>query len=141
MWLTVRAQNSFIHLKLRILLPTHSRTCLENLFFHKLLANQGKMTNQQRTTGSCVKIIGEVGKSSCKHGREQKFRRTPYPRSCEHCFCLSKKPTGDGSQRTVCEYHTNYTNIVFANEMFASVYAAFHVYRHLERCQLKKKVV
>ncbi len=33
-----------VHLKLRI----HSRTCSENLFFHELPVNEGKMTNQHR---------------------------------------------------------------------------------------------
>ncbi len=37
---------------------THLRTCSENLFFYKLPANQRKLTNQPRTTGSCMKIVG-----------------------------------------------------------------------------------
>ncbi len=78
--------------------------------------------NQLR--GSYMKIVGEIGKSSCEHGREQKFRRAWYPLSHEHPLCLSKKPTGDGSQSTVRKPRTNYMNIVFANKMFASVRAA-----------------
>ncbi len=53
--------------------------------------------------------------------REQIFRQTRYPLSREHPLCSSKKPTGDGLQQTVCESHTNYTNTVFANKMFAGV--------------------
>ncbi len=76
-------------------------------------------TNFRRTTGkwrtncagSYVKIVGETGKSFCGYGREQKFRRIRYPLSHEHPLGLIKKPTGDGLQRTVCEPHTNYTNI------------------------------
>ncbi len=76
-------------------LGAHLRTmclqnCLENLFFHKLPANQGKMMNQLRTTGSCVKIVGEIGKSSWEHGREENFRRTLYPLSRKHPLCSSK---------------------------------------------------
>ncbi len=56
------------------------------------------------TTGSCVKIVGEIGKSSCEHEKEQKFKQTPYPLSREHLLCSLKKPTGDDSQRTVCEH-------------------------------------
>ncbi len=88
--------------------------------------------NQQQTTGSCVKIVGEIGKSSSKHGREQKFRRTPHPLSCKHPLCSSKKIDwrwfATNWSQTVCEPCTNYAkNIVFANEMFANVYAALHV--------------
>ncbi len=89
------------------------------------------MTNQRRTTSSCMNFVSEIGKSSCEHRREQKFRQTPYPLSHKHPLCLLKKKTGDGSQRTVRKPRTNYTNSVFANwftnEMFASVYyAALH---------------
>ncbi len=112
----------YSHLKLRI----HLRTlCFENLFFHELLANQGKMTNQLQTTGSYVKIVGEIRKSSCENGREQKFRRTSYPLSHKHPLCSSKKLTGDGSQQIVRKPRTNYTDIVFLNK-FASVYAALN---------------
>ncbi len=58
--------------------------------FPRAPANQGKPTNQLRTTGSCVKIVGDIGKSFCEHGREQKFRRTLYPLCREHPLCLSK---------------------------------------------------
>ncbi len=116
------------NIKLGIHLQTLcSRTCLESLFFHKLPANQEKLTNQLRTTGSCVKIVGDIGKSYCEHGREQKFGQTSYTLSCEHPLCSFKKTTGDDSQRTVRKLHHNYTNIVFANEMFASVYEALRI--------------
>ncbi len=59
-----------------------------------------------------VKIIGEIGKSSHEHGREQKFRQTWYPLSCQHPLCLSKKATRDGSQGTVGEPRINYTYTV-----------------------------
>ncbi len=49
----------------------------------------------------------DIEKSSCESGREQKFRRTPYPLSCEQPLCSLKKPTGDGSRQTVCEPSTN----------------------------------
>ncbi len=63
-----------IHLR-TLCLRTHSqtlclRTCSENLFFQKLPANQGKMTNQLRITDGSVKIVGKIGKSSCERGRE-----------------------------------------------------------------------
>ncbi len=75
--------------------------------------------NDEPTTNywRCVKIVGEIGKFSCERGKEQKFRPTLYPLSCEHALCLSKKPTGDGSQRTVHKPRTNY-------KMFASVFEA-----------------
>ncbi len=85
----------------------HLQTCSENLFFHELPANQGKLTNQLRTTGSCMKIICDIGKSSCKHGRKQKFRQIPYPLSRKHPLCLSKKNDWDGLQWTVCEQFAN----------------------------------
>ncbi len=60
----------------------------------------------------------EENKNSDKHGTH--WPQTP--------LCMLKKPTGDDSQRTVFELHTNYMNIVFANwfanKMFASVYTA-----------------
>ncbi len=123
-------------LKLRTLcLPTRSRTCLENLFFYELPVNQGKMTNQLWTTSSYAKIVGTIGKSFREHGREQKFRQTPYPLSRKRPLFSSKKPTGDGSQWTVRKPRTNYTNIVFANgfvnDMFECVYAALQ-YRHIQ---------
>ncbi len=77
-------------------------------------------------TGGYMKIIGKIGKSSREHGREQKFRQTRYSLSREHPLYSSKKPPGDGSQRTVRKSRTNYTNIVFTNKMFTSVYAAFN---------------
>ncbi len=58
---------------------------------------------------------------------------TRYPLSCEHPLYLSKKLTGDGSQRTVREQHTNYTNIVFANKMFTSVYTALCACKYILR--------
>ncbi len=79
--------------------------------------NYRRTRGKRRTTCavSYVKIFSEIGKSSRKHGRKQKFRQTRYPLSCEHPLCLSNKPTRDGSQRTVREPHTVHTNIVFAN--------------------------
>ncbi len=68
----------------------------ENLFFFELPANREKMTNH--CAGSYRIIVGEIGKSSCEHGKEQKFRRTWYPLSCKHTLCSLKKQTGDGSQ-------------------------------------------
>ncbi len=76
---------------------------MKNLFFHELPTNQGKLTNQLRTTGSCMKIVAELEKSSCEHGKEQKFRQTPYPLSRRNPLCSLKKSTGDGSQQTVCK--------------------------------------
>ncbi len=56
------------------------------------------------------------------------LKRTPHPLSHKHSLYLLKKLTGDGSQRTVCEPCTNYTNNVFVNQflnkIFVSVYAA-----------------
>ncbi len=67
-------------------------------------------------------------KSVFWEGRSDMHLQTRDPLSREHHLCLSKKLTGDGSQQTVHEPCTNYTNIVlanwFANKMFASVYAA-----------------
>ncbi len=66
------------------------------------------MTNQ--LLWQLRKNCWEIGKSSCEHGREQKFRqtrRTWYPLSYEHPLCLSKKLTGDGLQQTVREPRTN----------------------------------
>ncbi len=54
-----------------------------------------------------MKIVDDIGKSSCEHGREQKFRRILYPLSHEHPLCSSKELIGDGLQRTVCEQFTN----------------------------------
>ncbi len=65
------------------------------------------MTNQRRNTGSRVKIVGEIGKSSYEHEREQKFRQTSYPLSREHPLHSSKKPTEDGSQQTIHEQFVN----------------------------------
>ncbi len=78
----------------------------------------------------------EIGKSSHKLGREQKFWRTQYPLSCEHPLCLSKKPTGDVSPQIVFKPCTNYTNIVFMNKMFASVYVALQFTAHQPQLQL-----
>ncbi len=80
--------------------------------------------NQLQTASSCVKIVGDIGKSSCEYGREQKFRQTPDQLSREHPLCLSKKWTGDGTWRTIRKPRTNYASIMFANEMFANIYAA-----------------
>ncbi len=74
--------------------------------------------------GSYVKNVGEIGKSSHKHGREQKFRQTLYHWAANILCVHRKKLTGDGSQWTVHKHCTNYTNLVFANKMFTSVYAA-----------------
>ncbi len=70
--------------------------------------------NQLRTIVSFVKIVGEIGKSSCKHGREQKIGLTQYPLSREQPLWLSQKPTGDGLPGTVRKPCTNYTNVMFA---------------------------
>ncbi len=101
----------------RLNLRTHLQTlclrrCLENLFCHKLLVNQWKMTNQLQTTGSSVKIVGEIGKSFCEHGREQKFRRTVYPLNYEHFLCSSKNWLETVCKQTFCKPRTNHTNIV-----------------------------
>ncbi len=103
-----------------------SRTRVENLFFHELSANQGKMTNQLRQQ-LCENCWWD-SKIFRKQGRGQKFRWTRYPLNREHPLYSSKKLTGNGSQQTVQEQCTNYTDIVFSNwfahNMFASVYAA-----------------
>ncbi len=87
------------------------------------------MTNQ--LAGSYVKIVGKIEKFSRELGREQKFRRTWYSLSRKHPLCSLKKPTGNGSQRTVHKPRTNYINIVsaswFTNKMFTSVYAALQL--------------
>ncbi len=50
--------------------------------------------NQMQITGSCVKIVGDMGKSFCEHGRKQIFRRILYLLSCEHPLCLSTNRLG-----------------------------------------------
>ncbi len=79
--------------KLRIHLQTF---CSKKSFFHEPLVNQGKVTNQLQTTGSFAKIIGNIRKCFCKHGKEQKFRQASYPLNRKHPLWLLKKPAGDG---------------------------------------------
>ncbi len=55
------------------------KLCLENLFFHELPANQEKMTNQLRTTSSCVKIVGDIGKSSLRTWKRTKIQTNTVP--------------------------------------------------------------
>ncbi len=53
-----------------------------------------------------------------------KIQTNTVPTEPRTFFVFVEKLAGDGSQRTVRESGTNYTNIVFANTMFANVYAA-----------------
>ncbi len=82
-------------------------------------------TNFLRTRGnwwtnwasSYVKIISKIRKSFREHQREQKFRQTWYPLSCEHPLCPLKKLTGDDSQQTV---HERFTNPVLITRILCS---------------------
>ncbi len=141
--------SQLLNINLRIHLQTLcSKTCLKIYFSTNFPQTMGKMTNQRQTTGSCVKIVCKIEKSSCKYGREQKFRRAPTHWAANiPCVCR-KKPTEDGSQRTVCKSLTNYTNIVFVNwfvsEMFASVYTALgcvYVWASIRESSSKKSIV
>ncbi len=89
---------------------------LANIFgkfiFPQTFSNLGRKW-RTNCAGSYVTNFGEIGKSSHKHGREQKFRWTWYLLSRKHLSCLSKKPTRVGSQ-------TFRANIVFVNIMLAS---------------------
>ncbi len=84
------------------------------IYFSTNFLYLGKLANQPRTIGRCVKIINDIRKSSCGQGREQNFRQTLYQLCQGHPLCLSKKPTGDGSQWAVSKPRTaGYT--LFAN--------------------------
>ncbi len=104
------------------------RTCLENLFFHELPADQGKMTNQlcwqlrencwqdrkifqqtrKRNTILAHKVLTELRTSFAF------VKKTDWRWFATNCW------------QTVCKPHTNYTNIVlanwFANQMYMQLY-------------------
>ncbi len=107
-----------------ITLHIHSQTCSENWFLQELPAHQWKMTSQLRR--QLRENCWRDRKIFPRTWKRTKFRQRQYPLSHEHPLCSLKKLAGDGSQRTVRKPYTNYTNIMFANKMFASVYAVLY---------------
>ncbi len=98
----------------------HLRTCSENLFFHELLANQGKMMNQLRRQlcENCWrdrKIFPQTWKIT-------KIQTNTVPTEPQTSFVFVKKPTGDGSQRTVCKQFTNNVLIMRCSQVYSQLY-------------------
>ncbi len=98
-------------------------------FCHKLSANQGKMTNQLRW--QLLENCWRDRKISPQIWKRTKIQMNTVPLSRKHRLCLSKKPTGDGSNKLFAKPRTNYTNIMFvnwfANKIFACVYLLVYI--------------
>ncbi len=126
------------YIKLRIHLrtlcsQTRLQTCSENLIFHELPANYGKMMNQlrQQFRENCWrdrKIFPRTWKRT-------KIQTNTLPIEPRTSFAFIEKTDwrwfATNCSRTFCEPRTHCTDIVFANKMFASVYTALHVCTHL----------
>ncbi len=119
--------------RLRTLCP---RIFSENLFFHELLANQRKMTNQLRRQlhenyWQDKKIFQRIWKRT-------KIQTNTVPTEPRTSFVFVEKTDrrwfATNCSQTVREPQTNYTNIVFrswfVNKIFANVYTALHSLLH-----------